>query len=96
MTLVAAVALAGAVLTVHGAISHDHMGDVIVTCLAVAETALVAVGAALGDCDQAAAVEIEGGDFLGSTHHCEMLPKRFQRPMMLPVSTPSRQQKTSP
>lgn len=27
--------------------SHDHTGDVIVTCLAVAETALVAVGAAL-------------------------------------------------
>jgi hypothetical protein len=39
--------LAGAVVTVHSAMSHDHMGDAVLMCLAVAETAVVAVGAAL-------------------------------------------------
>ena len=42
--------LAGAVVVAHSALGHDHMGDMgdaIVMCLAVAETAVVAVGAAL-------------------------------------------------
>ena len=38
--------LAGAVVVAHSALGHDHMGA-IVMCLAVAETAVVAVGAAL-------------------------------------------------
>ena len=44
------VALAGAVVVAHSAMSHGHMGNVggaVVTCLAVAETAVVGVGAAL-------------------------------------------------
>lgn len=47
MTLLAVLTLAGAVVAVHSTTSHDHLGDVVVTCLAVAETAVVAVGAAL-------------------------------------------------
>ena len=42
--------LAGAVVVAHSAMGHDHMGDIggaVVMCLAVAETAVVAVGAAL-------------------------------------------------
>ena len=42
--------LAGAVVVAHTAVGHDHMGDTgdaIAMCLAVAETAVVAVGAAL-------------------------------------------------
>ena len=42
--------LAGAVVVAHSALGHDHMGDMgdaIVMCLAVAETAVVAVGAAV-------------------------------------------------
>lgn len=42
--------LAGAVVVAHGAIGHDHMGDAgeaVLMCLAVAETAVVAVGIAL-------------------------------------------------
>ena len=42
--------LAGAVVVAHSAMGHDHMGDMgdaIAMCLAVAETAVVAVGAAL-------------------------------------------------
>ena len=41
--------LAGAVVVAHSALGHDHMGDTgaIVMCLAIAETAVVAVGAAL-------------------------------------------------
>lgn len=42
--------LAGAVVVAHSAVGHDHMGDMggaIVMCLAVAETAVVAVGAAV-------------------------------------------------
>ena len=47
VTLAAILALAGAVVTVHSVMSHDHMAGAIVTCLAVAETAIVAVGVAL-------------------------------------------------
>ena len=48
-------ALAGTVVVAHSAMGHDHMGDVggaVVMCLAVAETAVVAVGVslALGAC----------------------------------------------
>jgi NADH:ubiquinone oxidoreductase subunit K len=42
--------LAGAVVVAHSAMSHDHMGDVgeaVVMCLAVAETAVAAIGVAL-------------------------------------------------
>ena len=41
--------LAGAVVVAHSAMGHDHMGDAgaIVMCLAVAETAVLAAGAAL-------------------------------------------------
>jgi hypothetical protein len=39
--------LAGAVVTAHSVTAGDHMGDGVVMCLAVAETAIVAVGAAL-------------------------------------------------
>jgi hypothetical protein len=42
--------LAGAVVVAHSAMGHDQMGDMggaIVMCLAVAETAVVAVGAAV-------------------------------------------------
>jgi hypothetical protein len=44
------VALAGMVVTAHSAMGHEHMGDVgqaVVMCLAVAETAVVAAGIAL-------------------------------------------------
>lgn len=47
VTLAAILALAGVVVSVHSVMSHDHMAGAIVTCLAVAETAIVAVGAAL-------------------------------------------------
>ena len=47
VTLLAVLTLAGAVVAVHSTTSHDHLGDVVVTCLAAAETAVVAVGAAL-------------------------------------------------
>ena len=42
--------LTGAVVVAHGAMGHDHMGDLgeaVVMCLAVTETAVVAAGAAL-------------------------------------------------
>jgi hypothetical protein len=42
--------LAGAIVTAHSAMGQDHMGgmgDAVVMCLAVAETAVVAVGVAL-------------------------------------------------
>jgi len=42
--------LAGAVVAAHSVVSHDHMGDMgdaVVMCLAVAQTAAVTVGAAL-------------------------------------------------
>ena len=50
VTLAVMLGLAGALVVAHSAMGHDHMGDVggaIVMCLAVAETAVVAVGAAL-------------------------------------------------
>ena len=39
--------LAGAVVTAHSVMAGDHMGDRVVMCLAVAETAVIAIGAAL-------------------------------------------------
>jgi hypothetical protein len=39
--------LAGAVVTAHSVTAGDHMGDGVVMCLAVAETGVVAIGAAL-------------------------------------------------
>jgi hypothetical protein len=49
-TLAVMLGLAGAVVVAHSAMGHEHTGDVggaIVMCLAVAETAVVAVGAAI-------------------------------------------------
>jgi hypothetical protein len=40
--------LAGAVVTAHSVMGGDHMGDGVVMCLAVAQTAVIAVGTALG------------------------------------------------
>jgi hypothetical protein len=42
--------LAGAVVTAHSVMGGDHMGDGVVMCLAVAETAVIAVGTAVGVC----------------------------------------------
>jgi hypothetical protein len=45
--------LAGSVVVAHSVLGHDHMGDIsgaIAMCLAVAETAIVAVGAAVALC----------------------------------------------
>jgi hypothetical protein len=39
--------LAGVVVTAHSVMAGDHVGDGVAMCLAVAETAIVAVGAAL-------------------------------------------------
>ena len=39
--------LAGATVVAHSAMGEHHMGDALVVCLAVAETAVVAVGATL-------------------------------------------------
>jgi hypothetical protein len=39
--------LAGAVVTAHSVMAADHMGDGVTMCLAVAETAVIAIGAAL-------------------------------------------------
>ena len=47
VTLLAVLTLAGAGVAVHSTTSHDHRGDVGITCLAVAETAVVGIGAAL-------------------------------------------------
>jgi hypothetical protein len=47
VTLAVILGLAGAVVVAHSAMDHDYMGDAIVMCLAVAETAIVGVGAAL-------------------------------------------------
>ena len=47
MALVLVLALAGAVVTAHSVMSHDHVGDAVVICLAVAETGIVAIGAKL-------------------------------------------------
>ena len=49
-TLAVILGLAGTVVVAHAAMGHDHMGDMgaaVVMCLAVAETAVVAVGVAL-------------------------------------------------
>ena len=40
--------LAGAVVTAHSVMGGDHMGDGVVMCLAVAQSAVIAVGTALG------------------------------------------------
>jgi hypothetical protein len=48
-TLTVTVGLAGSVVVAHSALRHHHVGDMggaILTCLAVVETAVVAVGAA--------------------------------------------------
>lgn len=45
--LAVVLALAGAVVATHSVMSHDHMGDAALTCLAVAQTAVLAVGATL-------------------------------------------------
>jgi hypothetical protein len=39
--------LAGAVVTAHSVMAGDHMGDGVAMCLAVAETAVIAIGTAL-------------------------------------------------
>jgi hypothetical protein len=49
-TVAVVLGLAGAVVVAHTAVTHDHMGDMggtIAMCLAVVETAVVAIGAAL-------------------------------------------------
>ncbi len=45
--LVVTLGLAGAVVVAHSAVGHGHMGEAMLMCLAVVETAVVAVGAAL-------------------------------------------------
>jgi hypothetical protein len=47
VVLLTVLALAGAVVTAHSFLSHDHMSDAVVACLAVAETAVVAIGITL-------------------------------------------------
>jgi hypothetical protein len=47
LVLLAVLALAGAVVTAHSLMGHDHMSDVVVACLAVAETAVIAIGTTL-------------------------------------------------
>ena len=41
------VSLAGAVVTTHSVLNHDHTGDAVVACLAVVEAAVVALGATM-------------------------------------------------
>jgi hypothetical protein len=48
VVLASVLALAGVVVTAHTVIGHDHAGDVVLTCLAVVETAAVAVLVAVG------------------------------------------------
>jgi hypothetical protein len=45
--LVVMLGLAGAVVVAHSAVGHGDMGESVLMCLAVAETAVVVVGAAL-------------------------------------------------
>ena len=45
--LVVMLGLAGAVVVAHSAVGHGDMGEAMLMCLAVVETAVVAVGAAL-------------------------------------------------
>jgi hypothetical protein len=47
VTLAVILGLAGAVVVAHSAMHHDYMGDAIVMCLAVVETAIVGVGVAV-------------------------------------------------
>ena len=47
VTLGAILALAGAVVVAHSAMHHDYMGDAIVMCLAVVETAIAGGGVAV-------------------------------------------------
>ena|SRR5215217_1575056 len=50
VTLVAVLAVTATVVVAHSAMNHDHMADLggaVVMCLAVAETAVVAAGAAI-------------------------------------------------
>lgn len=47
LVVLTVLALAGAVVTAHSLMTHDHMSDAVVACLAVAETAVVAIGATL-------------------------------------------------
>ena len=46
-TLAVVLGLVGAVAVGHGVMHHGYMGDAMVMCLAVAETAIVGVGVAL-------------------------------------------------
>jgi drug/metabolite transporter (DMT)-like permease len=46
-TLAVVLGLAGAVVTAHSVMAGDHMGDGVAMCLAVANTAVIAAGAAL-------------------------------------------------
>jgi hypothetical protein len=46
-TLAVVLGLAGAVVSAHSVMAGDHMGDGVVMCLAVANAAVIAVGAAL-------------------------------------------------
>jgi hypothetical protein len=46
-TLAVVLSVAGAIVIAHSAMRHDHMGDAVLMCLAVAETAVAAVGASL-------------------------------------------------
>ena len=47
LVLLAVLALAGTVVAAHSLMSHDHVSDAVVACLAVAETAVVAIGTTL-------------------------------------------------
>jgi drug/metabolite transporter (DMT)-like permease len=47
VTLAVILGLAGVVVAAHSAMHHDSMGDAMVMCLAVAETAIVGVGVAV-------------------------------------------------
>jgi len=46
-TLAVVLGLAGAVVIAHSVMGHDTMGDALAVCLAVAETAVLAVGVTL-------------------------------------------------
>lgn len=48
VALGAVFALAGAVLTAHGVLADGHMGDAVVMCVALAQSAIFAAGGALG------------------------------------------------
>jgi hypothetical protein len=46
-TLAVMLGIAGVVVTAHSVLGGDHMGDGVLMCLAVADTAVVAIGTAL-------------------------------------------------